>query len=72
MLEKILVMVFENEAGKNLTIKIKDIIDDLDEAVLGEIMDTVIDNKIFTVDGYPVSKKVKCKLVSTETTPFEV
>ncbi|MGL5415369.1 MAG: DUF2922 domain-containing protein [Clostridium sp.] len=72
MLEKVLVMTFTNETGKKFSLKLKDLIEDLDQEVLGEIMDTVIENEIFTVGGYPLTEKVKCELVSTETTPFQV
>ncbi|WP_297639073.1 DUF2922 domain-containing protein [uncultured Clostridium sp.] len=72
MFEKVLVMTFTNETGKKFSLKLKDLVEDLDQAVLGEIMDTVIDNEIFIIGGYPLTEKVKCELISTETTPFEV
>ncbi|MGL5417288.1 MAG: DUF2922 domain-containing protein [Clostridium sp.] len=65
-------MTFTNETGKKFSLKLKDLVEDLDQAVLGEIMDTVIENEIFTVGGYPLTEKVKCELIATETTTFEV
>ncbi|WP_297638648.1 DUF2922 domain-containing protein [uncultured Clostridium sp.] len=72
MFEKVLVMTFTNGTGKKFSLKLKDLVEDLDQVALVEIMDTIIENEIFTVGDYPLIEKVKCELIATETTPFKV
>ena len=58
MVEKNLVMGFENELGKKVNISVKDVIDEVTSDKANEIMDLIVSKKVFKTDGGFLVKKV--------------
>ncbi|MGL5417525.1 MAG: DUF2922 domain-containing protein [Clostridium sp.] len=72
MLEKVLVMTFENAAGKNLSIKVKDILDELSSESVKAVMNFIKAKGIFTIDGSPITKVLKAEVIATEKTILDL
>lgn len=72
MVEKSLVMGFENELGKKVNVLIKDVIDEVTSDKANEIMDLIISKKVFKTDGGFLVKKVSCEIVNKETTEISI
>lgn len=72
MVEKSLVMGFENELGKKVNVSIKDVIDEVTSDKANEIMDLIISKKVFKTDGGFLVKKVSCEIVNKETTEISI
>ncbi|WP_317311199.1 DUF2922 domain-containing protein [Clostridium thermobutyricum] len=72
MVEKNLVMGFENELGKKVNISVKDVIDEVTSDKANEIMDLIVSKKVFKTDGGFLVKKVSCEIVTKETTEISI
>ena len=72
MVEKSLVMGFENELGKKVNISVKDVIDEVTSDKANEIMDLIVSKKVFKTDGGFLVKKVSCEIVNKETTEISI
>lgn len=72
MVEKILVMGFENEAGKKFNISVKDVLDEITSDKANEIMNLIVAKKVFKTDGGFLVKKVSCGIVTKETTELSI
>ncbi|MGV3026720.1 DUF2922 domain-containing protein [Clostridium thermobutyricum] len=72
MVEKSLVMGFENELGKKVNVSIKDVIDEVTSDKANEIMDLIVSKKVFKTDGGFLVKKVSCEIVNKETTEISI
>ncbi|MGL5414580.1 MAG: DUF2922 domain-containing protein [Clostridium sp.] len=72
MLEKVLVMTFENAAGKNLSIKVKDILDELSSESVKAVVNFIKVKGIFTIDGSPITKALKAEVIATEKTILDL
>lgn len=72
MVEKILVMSFENEAGRKVNLSIKDIVDQVTSEKAKEIMDFIISKKVFKTEGGYLLKKVNCEIVTKESTEISL
>lgn len=72
MVEKSLVMGFENELGKKVNVSIKDVIDEVTSDKANEIMDLIVSKKVFKTDGGFLVKKVSCGIVTKETTEISI
>ncbi|MGL4849166.1 MAG: DUF2922 domain-containing protein [Clostridium sp.] len=71
-MEKVLVMTFETESGKDLTVKVRDILDNLTSEKVKAVMAYAISKAIFTVNGMPIFKVLKAEVVETQKTVLEV
>mgnify|MGYP004503489805 CR=1 FL=1 len=72
MSEKKLVMSFKNSVGKVITITIEDPKDSLTEAEIKATMDTIVEKNIFRKNNYEFVEAVSAKIVSTETTEYDL
>lgn len=72
MNEKKLVMSFKNSVGKVITITIEDPKDSLTEAEIKATMDTIVEKNIFRKNNYEFVEAVSAKIVSTETTEYDL
>lgn len=72
MVEKSLVMGFENELGKKVNVSVKDVIDEVTSDKANEIMDLIVSKKVFKTDGGFLVKKVSCEIVNKETTEISI
>ncbi|MGL4849201.1 MAG: DUF2922 domain-containing protein [Clostridium sp.] len=72
MLEKVLVMTFESETEKDLTIKVRDIKDEITSEMVKAVMNYVIEKEVFSINGMPVVKALKAEIVSTEKTMLDL
>ncbi|MBP1889231.1 hypothetical protein J2Z53_000812 [Clostridium moniliforme] len=72
MLEKSLVIGFENDLGKKSNITIKDIKDDVNNTTVNSLMDLIISSDIFVTSGGSLVKKVSAAIISKEVTEIEL
>ncbi|MGL4876145.1 MAG: DUF2922 domain-containing protein [Clostridium sp.] len=72
MLEKVLVMTFETETEKDLTIKVRDIIEEVTSEMVKAIMDYVVAKEVFAINGMPVVRVLKAEIVVTEKTILDL
>ncbi len=72
MLEKSLVMKFENEAGKLFNVTIKDIKDNLIALYVATVMDLIILKDVFLTTGGKLVKKIKAEVITKEVNAVEI
>ncbi|MGL5650029.1 MAG: DUF2922 domain-containing protein [Clostridium sp.] len=72
MLEKVLVMTFENAAGKNLSIRVSDILDELSSESVKAVVNFIKAKGIFTIDGSPITKVLKAEVIAIEKTILDL
>lgn len=72
MLEKSLVMGFENESGKKFNLRIREIKTELTKEQINRVMDTVVSNDVFVTTGGKITKKLGAEIITEETTKVEI
>lgn len=72
MLEKSLVMGFENESGKKFNLRIREIKTDLTKEQINRAMDAIVSNEVFVTTGGKVTKKLGAEIITEETTKVEI
>ena len=72
MEEKKLVMVFKNTLGNSFTITIDDPRDDLEEQEIVDAMELIKSKNIFQPKGYDIASCVSAKVVSSNTTEYDL
>lgn len=72
MVEKTLIMGFENELGKKFNLRVRAIKDELTPSEVGTVMDTIIAKDVFLSTGGKLVKKLEAEIVTEQTTPLEL
>lgn len=68
-----LVMTFEtDDAGKKVSLSIDNPKEAITEAEIKSAMATVVASNIFDISGYVITKSVEAKIVTTDTTEFDL
>lgn len=71
-MSRTLVMVFQNEAGKNVSINIPRVKDNLSDQDVKNVMQTILSKNIFTSIGGDLVSIVSAQVVNKETEEFIV
>ena len=69
---KRLVMVFKNEADKQVSISIDDPRDDVTEAEIKAAMDLIVEKGIFKKNSYALTAVVEAQIVNTQTNEYDL
>ncbi|WP_195928819.1 DUF2922 domain-containing protein [Clostridium sp. 1001270J_160509_D11] len=69
---KKLVMVFKNSVGKNVSISIDDPKDNITETEIKTTMELIVEKNIFKKNDYAFVEAVKAKIVTTDTTEYDL
>jgi len=69
---KRLVMVFKNEADKQVSISIDDPRDDVTEAEIKAAMDLIVEKGIFKKGSYALTSVVEAQIVNTQTNEYDL
>ena len=72
MNENKLLMVFKNTLGNSFTITIDDPRDDLEEQEIVNAMELIKSKNIFQPKGYDIAQCVSAKVVSSNTTEYDL
>ena len=72
MNENKLLMVFKNTLGNSFTITIDDPRDDLEEQEIVDAMELIKSKNIFQPKGYDIAQCVSGKVVSSNTTEYDL
>ena len=72
MNENKLLMVFKNTLGNSFTITIDDPRDDLEEQEIVDAMELIKSKNIFQPKGYDIAPCVSAKVVSSNTTEYDL
>ena len=69
---KKLVMVFKNSVGKNVSITIDDPKDNITETEIKTTMELIVEKNIFKKNDYAFVEAVEAKIVTTDTTEYDL
>lgn len=69
---KTLIMVFQNDLGKNVSISIPDVRDDITEQEVKTTMQTILAKNIFTSNGGDLVGIMSAQIVNKDTTALNV
>lgn len=69
---KTLIMVFQNDAGKNVSISIPDVRDNITEQEVKTTMQTILTKNIFTSNGGDLVGIMSAQIVNKDTTALNV
>ncbi|MDU1203171.1 MAG: DUF2922 domain-containing protein [Clostridiales bacterium] len=69
---KKLVMVFKNSVGKNVSISIDDPKDNITETEIKTTMELIVEKNIFKKNDYAFVEAVEAKIVTTDTTEYDL
>lgn len=69
---KKLVMVFKNSVGKNVSISIDDPKDNITETEIKTTMELIVEKSIFKKNDYAFVEAVEAKIVTTDTTEYDL
>ena len=69
---KKLVMVFKNSVGKNVSISIDDPKDNITETEIKTTIELIVEKNIFKKNDYAFVEAVEAKIVSTDTTEYDL
>lgn len=69
---KKLVLVFENEIGKEVSISIEDPKDTITEAEIKTAMDLIVSKNVFKKNNYSLVGTVEAKIVNTQTDEYDL
>lgn len=69
---KTLIMVFQNDAGKNVSISIPDVRDNITEQEVKTTMQTILSKNIFTSNGGDLVGIMSAQIVNKDTTALNV
>lgn len=67
-MEKTLRLIFRNAEGRQVTISVRDPLDDLNSADVNAAMDLIINSDIFQTTGGSIVEKVRAEIVAREVT----
>ena len=69
---KKLVMVFKNSVGKNVSISIDDPKDNITETEIKTTIELIVEKNIFKKNDYAFVEAVEAKIVTTDTTEYDL
>ena len=69
---KKLVMVFKNSVGKNVSISKDDPKDNITETEIKTTMELIVEKNIFKKNDYAFVEAVEAKIVTTDTTEYDL
>ena len=69
---KTLIMVFQNDGGKNVSISIPDVRDNITEQEVKTTMQTILTKNIFTSNGGDLVGIMSAQIVNKDTTALNV
>ena len=69
---KKLVMVFKNSVGKNVSNTIDDPKDNITETEIKTTMELIVEKNIFKKNDYAFVEAVEAKIVTTDTTEYDL
>ena len=69
---KKLVMVFKNSVGKNVSISIDDPKDNITDTEIKTTMELIVEKNIFKKNDYAFVEAVEAKIVTTDTTEYDL
>lgn len=72
MIDRSVVMSFKDEVGKSVSIKVKDVKEDVEDSDIKNLMDLFINTKLIKSDGLDLAEKVSAQVVLVETTKVEL
>ncbi|WP_392486829.1 DUF2922 domain-containing protein [Haloimpatiens sp. FM7315] len=70
-MNKDLVMQFMDESKKKVSLRLKDVKNDVSEKEISDLMDLIIQKNIFIFGSGDLKSKVKAEIVSTNVEEFE-
>ena len=65
-------MVFKNSVGKNVSISIDDPKDNITETEIKTTMELIVEKNIFKKNDYAFVEAVEAKIVTTNTTEYDL
>lgn len=69
---KRLELIFENEAGKNVTFTLDEPVEPVDEEAIHQAMDEIITQNVFTTNDGDVIVKKGARIVERTVTPIDI
>ncbi len=67
-----LLMSFKSDLDKTVSISVDDPRDDIQENEIKQCMQLILDKNIFSISGAPLVSMVDAKVVTTDTTEFDL